>query len=931
MKRLVFIFAFALVCTAISAQPVWNIKFPTNSAFPSFAKIKSEGGFYWVNTDDALFKISNSGNVAGQIDVGIGFSLFWLWGTQVTNPGPGEPYFLLARRAPTTSSGYTIAHYQPEVGIVNQVIFSDSLGGGGQGAGPVFIAPDESNLIVFGQKFIRKIGHNQSGSLTEIWAKSLVFKTTSAVWTGSQAIFCDPFGNFKAIDTNGGLLWSKTYPFSTKSIKMQPDGILGCGNTGAGEGLLFKLDFDGNLMWSQVLSEKKVNDIIPLSDGNIALTGETDALKLFVIKTNAAGNTIWNRTYGPGKGLKIEPAFDGGVVVFWQGAVPYRLNLAKLDADGNTAPEALEPVPIKDRTLHTSGAKALQHPLSGLFFNGISSDLRIPADSATSPIFVHSPWIGAHDASGNLHLAVSTYNNLRQNYRSGIASSLANDFDRLWAISREEIVQIRRDFGEDGDLDTPPPFDLLSWPAKGNPHFRHNLDFTLVTTPLDKLPAPFVDHNGDGTYNVYDGDYPQLLGDRMLWWVMTDQTVQEPAIGKPLEVDVLMTLYGYDCPLNGSVSSAIFADYQVINRSGKDYSDTYMGFYTDFDLGCPDDDYTGTLPGLNSYYVYNIDAVEGNPGTSCSTTAETYGPNVPIESVTILNHSMDQSIYINTFGDPPSFPNSPNEYYFYLQGLMCEEQLPTIGGTGCNPGSSNFTNFVFPDAPNNPSGWSMCAANLPADDRRSISSHGPFTFAAGDTFSMRLAFLFHPDIPLPCPDVAGLVMPTIAQIQQWHDEGTLDSHLDLGSVLTLAAGQSLQLNATQSNPATAYNWSTGQTTSIITVNQTGEYTVTITPATGCAYAETVLVKSASGVNSPTLPTWQVQPNPAHDVLKITFEGNAMPVTAILRNAQGQAALTKTSTENAVELSVANLPSGFYWAELWRNGLFLGSRKVVVAR
>ena len=36
-----------------------------------------------------------------------------------------------------------------------------------------------------------------------------------------------------------------------------------------------------------------------------------------------------------------------------------------------------------------------------------------------------------------------------------------------------------------------------------------------------------MDHNGDGNYNVFDGDYPQLLGDRMLWWARTDQTVHE--------------------------------------------------------------------------------------------------------------------------------------------------------------------------------------------------------------------------------------------------------------------------------------------------------------------------------------------------------------------------------------------------------------------
>ncbi len=225
----------------------------------------------------------------------------------------------------------------------------------------------------------------------------------------------------------------------------------------------------------------------------------------------------------------------------------------------------------------------------------------------------------------------------------------------------------------------------------------------------------------------------------------------------------------------------------------------------------------------------------------------------------------------------------------------------------------------------------MCTENFGLADRRMINSHGPFSFAAGDTFATRLAFIFHPDIPHPCPDVAGLVKPTILQIQQWHDDGTLDDHLDLGSVLTLAPGQSLLLNATQSNPATSYAWSTGQNSPSIVVNQPGEYTVTVTPASGCAYSETVLVKAATGIFSPTLPRWQVQPNPASNVLSIVFENNEMPVSALLRNAQGQTVATKISAGNSLEISVANLSSGLYWAELWQEGEFLGNRKVVITR
>jgi len=932
MKQIAFLIAFACSTFHGFGQVVWNKKLPASDALPRFSELNFTDGSYWVTTDNSLTQINETGTITGQASSSIGFEFFWIWGSKITPGASAMPYFILARlTALAPDNGYTLAHYKPGFGIVNQVVFTDSLSSVTQSRAPVFVAVDNSTLLVFGHKVIRKIQHNASGAISEAWTKLLSFKTNDAVWTGSQAIFCDALGNFKALDAAGNLLWEKTQPFSSKSIKLVPDGIIGCGNAASGEGLVFKLDFNGNLLWSKILAEPKINDLVLVSDGGILLTGETTTSDWLVLKTDGLGNPVWSRSYEKGRGWEIEQSSDGGAVVLWHlSSGHYRIKLAKIDALGNTVPEDTELSPIVERTLRTSGAKAIQYPVEGLFFDGSSSRLHIPADSNTSPIYTNSPWIGGLDASGNLHIAATTYGSTPADYRAGLASSPAKDFERVWAVSREEIAQIRRDFGEDGNLDTPPPFDLLSWPAKGNPHFTQNLDFSLVTTNPDSLPAPFIDHNGDGIYNVLDGDYPKLLGDRMLWWARTDQTIHEETNGAPLSVDVLFTLYGYDCPQNGGISQSVFADYQFINRSGADYHDVYMGFFTDFDLGCSDDDHLGTLPEANSVYVYNQDAVDGQPGTSCAAGVSTYGENIPVESITMLNRSMDYATNSNRTGAPSSL-NNPFEYYSYLQGLVCNGQLPTVGGTGCNPGSTDFTNFVFYDNPASPGGWSMCSANLSPGDRRSLASHGPFNLSAQDTFSIRLAFIFHPDIPHPCPDVDGFVKPTILQIQQWYDEGTLDAHLDLGGVLVLAPGQSLLLNATQSNPATTYAWSTGQNTPSIIVNQTGEYTVTVSPATGCAYSETVLVRSASGTGNPILPTWQLLPNPASDVITILFDGGETSLTALLRNAQGQIVASKSNDGDRLEIPVTNLPAGLYWAELRQNGLFMGSRKVAVVR
>lgn len=293
-------------------------------------------------------------------------------------------------------------------------------------------------------------------------------------------------------------------------------------------------------------------------------------------------------------------------------------------------------------------------------------------------------------------------------------------------------------------------------------------------------------------------------------------------------------------------------------------------------------------------------------------------------------------MYMNvggTGGNPAqSDPASPNEFYNYLTGKWRDNTPFTIGGSGYNPldPSAIPAQFAFPDNPSDPNGWSMCSVNLPYTDQRILPSHGPFTLAAGDTFTMRLAFTFHPDIPHPCPDINTWVKPTILQIQQWHDDGTLDEPLDLGSVQTLPPGQSLTLNASLAN-ASAYNWSNGASTPSITVSQPGEYTVSVTRASGCESVETVLVKSATETAAPLLPEWRIQPNPASDVLYVVADEPLQNVTALLFNAQGEVVAQQFATGNRLEISAATLPSGLYWVLLQKDGNLLGSKKVMVVR
>lgn len=65
--------------------------------------------------------------------------------------------------------------------------------------------------------------------------------------------------------------------------------------------------------------------------------------------------------------------------------------------------------------------------------------------------------------------------------------------------------------------------------------------------------------------------------------------------------------------------------------------------------------------------------------------------------------------------------------------------------------------------------------------------------------------------------------------------------LDLGSDTHICDGEDLIINATSETDITEYLWSTLETSSSITVNETGNYSVTVTGVNGCKNSDTVIV------------------------------------------------------------------------------------------
>jgi len=122
---------------------------------------------------------------------------------------------------------------------------------------------------------------------------------------------------------------------------------------------------------------------------------------------------------------------------------------------------------------------------------------------------------------------------------------------------------------------------------------------------------------------------------------------------------------------------------------------------------------------------------------------------------------MSSFVYYNnpTVGTPDQNTVDPDidfQYYNYLQGLWLDGTPVTFGGTGFNPGSVDEIPYVFPDDPDNSTGWNMCNESLGNGDRRTLQASGPLLLKPSVENELIIGAVWVPDLNYPCPDISRL-------------------------------------------------------------------------------------------------------------------------------------------------------------------------------
>ena len=438
-----------------------------------------------------------------------------------------------------------------------------------------------------------------------------------------------------------------------------------------------------------------------------------------------------------------------------------------------------------------------------------------PGFPEVSAIFASGIWMGGVDPNGALKLAGVTYrtinaaNNATDYYAGPLDENgqtnvdVCNDWDRHFIVKGENVRKHLINYKASIENNVPYPCetipdDVKYWPARGNPFFGEEYDFSLP----DQNMADFYDVNGDGMYNPCEGDYPiEILGgcegehvpDEIVFWIFNDnggphRLTQATAIQMEIQAQAFAFV------AQNELNDMTFYRFKLVNKASDDIRDCYFGLWVDADLGCSEDDYIGCDVGRSMAYIYNEDAVDGSVGSACAGGVNTYGNDIPLLGIDMLRGPRAPKVFCGVdengekiLCDPPhgsgeqdtlielgmtSFtyqsrgvsyppeamqdPTVDFEFYNILKGQWKDGTAITFGNSGFDPTSIDTVRYAFTDPPNDENGWSMCTVNLPFDDRRTVQATGPLLLQPGAKNELIFGVIFVPNVNHPCPDISRL-------------------------------------------------------------------------------------------------------------------------------------------------------------------------------
>lgn len=271
-----------------------------------------------------------------------------------------------------------------------------------------------------------------------------------------------------------------------------------------------------------------------------------------------------------------------------------------------------------------------------------------------------------------------------------------------------------------------------------------------------KQGAPFEDVNGNKTYEP-TVDIPGVPGaDQTIWFVANDLDPAKTDFmygSLPMGIEEQVTVWGYNA--TGALGNMLFRKFIIINKNKdkKTFTDMYVSWWSDPDLGDAGDDFVGCDTTLSLGYVYNANASD-----------HTYDPLPPpaagfdyFQGPIVPGSATDVAIFKGK--KVTGKKNLPmTAFYFFINGdavysdpiqgnydrgtlgfyNLFQGKVSTTGQSFIDPLTKKETKFALAGDPITKSGWVDGLLHPPGDRRLGMAS-GPFNMTFNDTQEVVLA------------------------------------------------------------------------------------------------------------------------------------------------------------------------------------------------
>jgi hypothetical protein len=223
------------------------------------------------------------------------------------------------------------------------------------------------------------------------------------------------------------------------------------------------------------------------------------------------------------------------------------------------------------------------------------------------------------------------------------------------------------------------------------------------------------------------GTAPGRVGDQTLWSVYNDANPAVHTNGEtgtpPLGVEVRQTTWAWD--ENSPRDQMAFLRFQIRNAGAQTLDSTWIGIWSDIDLGGATDDRFGSDPGRNLAYTYNDVLADFVYGTTPPAVGFKLlkGPR--------LSPGAEPSDAASLTMYPHADPANVVEVYRLLKGQKVS------GAPWIDPATLTPTPYAYTGDPVAGSGWRMTSNS----ELRMMLTTGPFTMAPGDTQDVVVAIV----------------------------------------------------------------------------------------------------------------------------------------------------------------------------------------------